>query len=345
MKKNFEKKWWIVAICVLILASALWRHYSSVNAQKTSKEKTYTVARKAIRKTITISGKVDAEEKATLRFQSSGRLIWVGVKEGDIVKKYQTIAKLDVRDVQKSLDKALRDYSKQRNDFEEMWRVTYSGRSNPNDALTDTVKRILEKNQWDLDKAVLDVELKKLSVEYATLTTPISGVVTEVGVPYAGTNITPAQAEFTVINPASLYLSVLADQTEVAQLSASSSAEIVFDSYPDEIMNGWVASVAFTPKSGESTTVYEAKVMYPLGGTAKYRVGMTADATFLLGEKPDAIVLPPKAIQKEKDQRYVTRLVGSKREKAPVSVGDETEKGVEILTGVADGDVIVYSSP
>lgn len=343
--KRFSKKWVALIFGIIILISALWRHYSSVNAEKSSKEKTYTVARKAIRKTITISGKVDAEEKATLRFQSSGRLVWVGVKEGDTVKKYQTIAQLDVRDVQKSLDKALRDYSKQRNDFEEMWRVTYSGRSKPEDALTDTVKRILEKNQWDLDKAVLDVELKKLSVEYATLTTPISGIVTVVGVLYAGTNITPAQAEFTVINPASLYLSVLADQTEVAQLSASSSAEIIFDSYPNEKINGSVASVAFTPKTGESTTVYEAKVLYPLGGTTKYRVGMTADATFLLGEKPDAIVLPPKAIQKEKDQRFVTRIIGSKREKAPVTVGDETEEGVEILSGIADGDVISYSSP
>ncbi|MBI3576736.1 efflux RND transporter periplasmic adaptor subunit [Candidatus Gottesmanbacteria bacterium] len=340
--KRFSKKWIVLTIGVLILVSTLWRHWSRVNAQNKQKEKTFTITHKTIRKTLTISGKIDADEKATLRFQSSGRLIWVGVKEGDTVKKYQAIAQLDARDVQKALEKVLRDYSKQRNDFEETWRVTYSGRSNPADALTDTAKRILEKNQWDLEKAVLDVELKKLAVDYATLITPIAGVVTQVAVPYAGINITPAQAEFSLINPSSLYLSVLADQTEVTHLSGSSSAEIIFDAYPGEKITGTVKSVGFTPKAGESTTVYEAKVLYPLDGSSKYRVGMTADATFLLGEKPDVIVIPPKAMKKEKDQHFVTRVIGTKRQKTPITAGDDTEEGTEVLSGLTDGDIIVY---
>ena len=81
----------------------------------------------------------------------------------DRVKAYQAIAQLDSREVQKNLEKVLRDYSAERNDFEEMWRVTYKGIKDPQTALTDTVKRILEKNQWDLEKAVLDVELKHLA--------------------------------------------------------------------------------------------------------------------------------------------------------------------------------------
>ncbi len=339
--KKFSKKWLVLGIGVLILVSALWRHWSTVNAQKISKEKTYTVSRKTIRQTLTISGKVDAQEKAALRFQTSGRLIWVGAAEGDAVKKYQAIAQLDAREVQKSLEKALRDYSKERNDFEETWRVTYSGRSKPTDALTDTAKRILEKNQWNLEKAVLDVELKRLSVEYATLATPIAGIVTAVGSPFAGVNITPAQAEFTVVNPSSLYLSVLADQTEVAQLSASMSAEIIFDSYENEKAAGIIKSIAFAPKSGESTTVYEVKVTFPLDGSTKYRMGMTADATFTLGDIPDVLVVPASAIKKDKDVRYVMRVIGNKRQKAPVSVGEESEEGVEILSGLSDGDVIV----
>lgn len=338
---KFSKKWLVLGLIVLIFVSVLWRHWSTVNAQKNSKEKTYTVARKTIKKNLTISGKVDAQEKATLRFQTSGRLIWVGVKEGDTINKYQAIAQMDAREVQKNLEKALRDYAKERNDFEESWRVTYSGRSNPNDALTDTVKRILQKNQWDLERSVLDVELKNLSVEYSTLFTPIAGIVTSVGSPFSGVNITPSQAEFTVINPSSLYLSVLPDQTEVAQLSASSSAEITFDSYPDQKVTGIVKSIAFAPKPGESTIVYEAKVTFPLDTSNKYRIGMSADATFTLGEKTNVLVVPASAIKKDKDVRYVIRVIGDKRQKTIISAGEEYEEGVEILSGLADGDVIV----
>lgn len=338
---KFSKKWIALSIGMLMLISALWRHWSTVNAQKISNEKKFIVIRKTVKRTLTISGKVDAEEKAALRFQTSGRLIWVGVKEGDTVKKYQAIAQMDSREVQKNLEKALRDYSKNRNDFEETWRVTYGGRSNPNDALTDTVKRILEKNQWDLEKAVLDVELKQISVEYATLYTPISGIVTAVGSPFAGVNVTPSQAEFIVVNPDSLYVSVLPDQTEVRQLTSSSSAEIVFDSYPEEKITGTIKSIAFAPKSGESTTVYEAKVTIPISESIKYRIGMTADATFTLGEKSNVLVVPPSAIKKEKDVRYVMRVLGNKRQKIPVSTGEESEEGVEILSGLKDGDVII----
>ncbi len=339
--KKISNTWLILSIGILIIVSALWRHFSTVNAEKIRKEKTYTVSRKTIKKTLTISGKIDAEEKASLRFQTSGRLIWVGVKEGDTVKKYQAVAQMDAREVQKNLEKVLRDYSSERNDFEEAWRVTYSGRNKPNDALTDTAKRILEKNQWDLEKAVLDVELKHLSVEYATLFTPIAGIVTSVGSPVSGVNVTPSQAEFTVVNPSSVYLSVLPDQTEVAQLSASASAEIVFDSYADEKITGTVKSIAFAPKHGESTTVYEAKVTFPLDVSTKYRIGMTADATFTLGEKSDVLVVPATAIKKDKDVHFVMRVLGDKRQKTPVSVREESEEGVEILSGLTDGDVIV----
>jgi macrolide-specific efflux system membrane fusion protein len=73
------------------------------------------------------SGKTKADTSAELKFQTSGKLAWVNVKEGDAVEAYQAIAGLDPREVQKTLEKALRDYSSERNDFEEMWRVTYQG--------------------------------------------------------------------------------------------------------------------------------------------------------------------------------------------------------------------------
>ena len=135
--------------------------------------KTEVVRRMIFEKTITSSGKTKAKKSVDLKFQTSGKLTWVGVKEGDRVTAYQAIASLDSREVQKNLEKALRDYSSERNDFEETWRVTYKGMKNPDTALTDTVKRILEKNQWDLEKAVLDVELKHLSLEYSSLLSPI----------------------------------------------------------------------------------------------------------------------------------------------------------------------------
>src|SRR3972149_2503987 len=98
---------------------------------------------------------------------------------------------MDMREVQKNLENELKDYAKQRNDFENRLQVAYDARPL---IIDDRVRRILEKDQWDLDKAVLDVELKALAVEYSTLVTPIAGIVTHVDTPVAGVNITPAGA-------------------------------------------------------------------------------------------------------------------------------------------------------
>ncbi|HPS40534.1 MAG TPA: biotin/lipoyl-binding protein, partial [Candidatus Woesebacteria bacterium] len=67
---------------------------------------------------ITISGRVDAKEKARLRFASGGKVVYLGAKEGDSVKKGQIIATIDRSTLQKQLDQNLNTYMQKRNDFE-----------------------------------------------------------------------------------------------------------------------------------------------------------------------------------------------------------------------------------
>jgi HlyD family secretion protein len=301
------------------------------------KETTYTVKRQDLKQTLTLSGNIDAEEKVVLRFQTSGRLTWVGVKEGDMVKKYQTIASLDGRDVKKNLEKKLNTYLSERWDFEQT-KDDYK-----NTILNDSIKRILEKSQFDLNNSVLDVELQNLSVEYATLWTPIEGIVTRIDAPYTGINITPATAEFEIINPQTVYLSVSADQNEVIKLTNGMTAEITMDSYPDASLSGIIDTISFTPKAGESGIVYEVKVKLPMNNIDnRYRIDMTADATFITKEKANVFSVPNAFVKQENDKKYlnVLRNGNGKKQKIYVETGDEYDNDTEILSGVSEGDVI-----
>ena len=73
---------------------------NNISSKAKNKVDSYKIKREDIREILTLSGEIDAEEKATLKFQTSGRLSWVGVKEGDYVKKYQSLASLDKRELQ-----------------------------------------------------------------------------------------------------------------------------------------------------------------------------------------------------------------------------------------------------
>lgn len=342
MKRIVKRKiTWVIALLVVTLLVG-WNRFTP-QAKKSVKEVVHTVKKETIKQTLTITGKLDAKEKVTLRFQSSGLLAWVGVKEGDMVTKYQAIAGLDQAELQKNLQKYLHTYENERRDFDQTkdeyrqpaqgyWGLTWDQR---NDA-----DRALQKAQFDLNSAVLDVELKNIALTYATLTTPIGGIVTKVGTPIAGVNITPTQAEFEIVNPDSIYLSVLPDQTEVSTITASATADIVFDAFPDTHIQGSVHSVAFTPKLGETSTVYEVDVRFPVDTTMKYRVGMTADATFTLMEKPDVLAIPIRFIKNENGKNYVMKKTSKGKEKQYVQIGIESDDMTEITGGLAEGDIL-----
>jgi len=303
--------------------------------QATKKQTQYTVTRVNLQQTLTLSGKIEAEEKALLHFQTSGRLAWVGVKVGDKVSAYQTIASLDQRDVQKNLEKKLNSYLKTRWDFEQT-QDDYEGK-----ILTDAIKRILEKSQFDLNNAVLDVEIQHLAVEFAHLITPIGGFVTKVNPQVAGVNVTPTSSEFEVINPTSIYLSVLADQTEVTKLKEGMKTDIVFDAYPSEHIEGTIKSIGFAPKPDETSTAYEVKVLLATGNEAyRYRLGMTADSTFTIREKPDVLAIPTHFLKRDNGKTYVVTHMRGKLQNTPVTIGEETETLVEITSGLSEGDTI-----
>jgi len=333
----------------LLIGAVVWKFIliprQEQEAQSSKTKPVYTVKRDSIRETLTISGELDAQEKITLRFQSSGLISWIGVKQGDVVKKYQVIASLDQKEAKKNLEKYLNTYMDSRWDFEQTkdeyrqpgqdyWGLSWDQRN--------AIDRALQQAQFDLNNAVLDVELKNILLQYSNLVSPIDGIVTKVAAPVAGVHATATQSEFEVVNPDSLYFSLLPDQTEVTKLSASMSAEIIFDSYPDEKVTGTIQNIAFIPKSGETNTVYEVKITYPTHDEShtKYRIGMTGDATFTLLDKPDVLVVPPAYIKIEKDKKYVMKQTGNKKEKVYVDIGIESDEMTEIIGGLAEGDVI-----
>jgi len=351
MKKILSNKIIWFFIIGIILGAVVWKFIlvprqeaTTVNtSSKTKKQTQFTAKKDTIKETLIISGELDAEEKITLRFQSSGLISWIGVKVGDYVKKGQLIATLDQKELQKNLQKYLNTYMDERLDFDQTkdtWRDTpYWGLDEHG---RNELDRALQKAQYDLNSSVLDVELKDIALRYANLYAPIDGIVTAVDAPVAGVHVTATQAEFEIINPNSLYFSLLPDQTEVTKLSPGTSGEIIFDSYPDEKITGTIQTISFIPKSGETNTVYEVKIHYPLGDEThtKYRIGMTGDVTFSTNEKRDVLVVPISSVKTEKDKYYVSKKTKEKREKVYVETGIESEDMVEITGGLAEGDIV-----
>lgn len=327
-----NRKFIIGLILLAIIIGALLRFV--VLPQKAATESTI-VKRGNITQELTLSGKIDADEHATLQFQTGGQLAWVGVKEGDYVQKYQTVASLDQRQLKKTLEKKLNDYMNQRWDFEQT-------KDDYKDSITtDRIKRILEKSQFDLNNSVLDVELQSLSVELANLWTPIEGIVTRVDMPYTGVNIyLPSQAQFEITNLKTLFFDVTADQTEVVDLKEGNTATVVLDSYSNSQLKGVIKNISFSPKKDETGTVYQAKVTFGETNNKNYnfRLGMTGDATFVTAKRNNVLYLPLNFVKSDDKGKYV--LLGNEKKKTYIKTGLETETDTEITQGLKAGDIV-----
>ncbi len=316
---------------------------SSASAQsggKTATDNTYTVEKTKLRETLTISGEINAEEKVTLSFPTGGKLYWVGVKEGDYVQKYQGIASLDQRDLQKRLESSLNTFMISRWDFDQT-------KSDNKDAqytdgeLGEKMRRIIDKAQFGLNNSIITVELQSLAKEYAYLYTPIEGIVTKVGAPYAGVTV-GATTSYEVVNPNTVYFSATADQTEVPRLHVGQDAKIIVDPYPDTTVSATIKSIAFTPQSGDTGTNYEVKLAFPSSvDVLKYRLGMTGDVEFLTKEKKNVYAVPTTYVLSEANKKYVFILKDGKKIKTEVKAGEEGDTDIEIIRGVEAGDVLV----
>lgn len=327
----------VIFIIIILLAAGVlvWR----LTRPEVSEIKTEKVKRASIVKTVSASGKVASEEEVELKFQASGQLVWVGVKEGDQVSAWQAIASLDRRELEQKLLKALRDYSKERWDFEEDIRVTYKDK-----VITDTVKRILEKNQFDLDKAVADVEIADIALKLATLVTPISGIVTHIDTPVAGVNITPATAVFKVANPDEVVFEANIDEADVAQIVPGLKAKVTLDAYLNEEFEGVVSKISFSSiTTSGGGTAYPAQVSLPKNENLKFKLGMNGDVEIVIEQKADILTISSEAVMEREGKNFVWLVKNGKATKQEIKTGLMTDKETEIIEGLKEGDRIVKS--
>ncbi len=222
-----------------------------------------------------LPGEVVADRQVTLRFQTSGKLAWLGAEEGTEVKKGQAIAKLDTVELEKKFQKEMNDYLKQRWTFEQ----THDDYQDEKDRhlITDEIKRILEKAQFDLESSVIDTEIANLAVKYATIISPIDGIVTSLDQPVTGVNITPATSEITVTDPNSVYFQLEADEEEVVNLQEKMTGKIILDSYPNLEFDSAVDFISFTPISTSGSASYAVKCPLPANNNLRFRVGMAGE--------------------------------------------------------------------
>lgn len=321
-----------IAIALTIGLGMYWQKAAA--AEKAIK--TTTPRRQDLVKTLEISGVVDAHERVLMRFAQSGKLIYLGAKEGDAVQRGQTIASLDRRSVQKTIEKELSEYQSERWDFEN----GIDGRKDR--AIDTTERRTADQAQFSLNRSVLDVEIQSLVAENYRLSAPFSGILVSSPVNSVGINILATDI-FELVNPESLYFRAAVDEVDVDSLQVGQEVEIRLDSASDTVLKAVVEKIAYASSETTSGTVFGAQIHFLDGvNIEKQRVGMNGDAAIVLEKKSNVLSVPLSALTSNNGDSYVKVLNGQgKTEERQVEVGIETETDIEIVSGLSEQDQVV----
>jgi HlyD family secretion protein len=326
----------IVGIILGVAVITLPSRVTSALQGPEARYETAKVKKEDLTQSVSASGIITAENQVDLKFQTSGLLTWVGVKEGDRVQKWQAIASLDKRSLEMTLKKELNDYLNERWDFEQT-HEDYEGIF-----ITNEFRRILEKAQFDLENTVVDVEIANLVIKLATIITPIEGIVTDVEAPIAGVNITPATANFTIADPSAMKFVANVDEADIGSVRLGQKVTLTLDAYPDEEFEGEIGQIAFasiTTRGGG--TAFPVDIYLPENTEQRFKIGMNGDAEIIVAQEQAAIAIPIEAVSEKQGKKYVEIIEAGKVKEIEVKTGIESDTKVAILEGLSEGQIII----
>lgn len=327
------KRWWVIAGAV-VLAIIGWR--ALARSGNTTETTFVSPQRTDLVKTLEVSGMVDAKEKASLKFLSGGKVVYLGAKEGDAVKKWQTIAQIDARSVANQQQQNLNAYSQQRLTWDQAEDDFGDGL-----AADDTARRGQTREQLLLENSVLGVEAAQIAVSNTVMSSPLAGVLVQSPTNVSGVQLGPADA-FLIVNPATLIFRALVDEADIALVRMNQSAEIELDAYTSEFIQSAVSYIAYQSNLTASGTVFA--VEFPItsaDGLAKYRLGMNGDVRITLEEKQNVLAIPLIATRERDGKVFVDVQTGENTtEEREITTGLETDEQVEVLSGLSESDRI-----
>jgi RND family efflux transporter MFP subunit len=337
-----KRRWKLLLILALIIAGGWW--WMNRRAQQNAPQLTFVKpTTQDLEKVVEVSGILDAHEKASLRFAAGGKIVYLGAKEGDTVRKGQTLASIDQRELQKRLQQDLNAYMRERWDWEQTLDDT-KDRALPTNEIRDR-----DKEQWFLDDTVLNVEIRDIAIQSTYLTSPIAGILVAAPTVVTGVNLTPTDV-FEVVNPETLIFRAAVDETEIGAVQLGQKAEITFDAYPNEPYTGYIDDISYRSTQSTSGTVFIVRI--PLTGEglmSKYRLGMNGDVTITVDTRSHVLTVPLDATRDRDGKTYVTVKVVPDpsrpdeftTEDREIEIDLETDEWVEVIRGLSPDDEVL----
>ena len=361
---------WLIGLLVVAAAVAVGLWFSAtVTVKVTTVNSVYPSQAYTM---LNATGYVVAQRKAAVASKATGRLEWLGVREGSRVKEGEVLARLENRDVTAQMEQAAANVRLARANLEqgqaeldEAQRALKRSRELlerkfVSQAAHDTAIARYEKARAAIAgyKAAIAVaeanyRAAQVAVEQTLIRAPFDGVVLTKNA-NVGDVITPFSsalgsqaAVVTMADMSTLEVEADVAESNLSQVKLDQPCEIELDALPNQRFRGVLHRLV--PTVDRSKATITAKVRF-VDSDPRILPEMSAKVAFLSREVPASersprIVVQPHAIVKRRGRDVVFVVKEGRAVETGVQTAGKIGDLVEIAKGVAPGDKVVLGPP
>lgn len=302
------------------------------------------------------SGYVVAQRKAAIASKGTGRLIFLGVVEGDKVTKNQIIGKLENTDILPQLEEAKANL--------QLYKADLNSAENTLNRERELFQKGLSSQQsFDLAEAnynrllasieIASARIKQyeVAIENTLIRAPFDGTVltknAEVGeivAPFGGSS-TSKTAVVTIADMKSLLVEADVSESNIEKINVGQDCEIILDAYPEKSYSAYVFKIVPTADRSKATVLvkvgfknYDSRVLPEM--SAKVSFFTEPVDTSVTNQKP-ILVIPSSAVRNTDGKNLVFTVSDNKAVKNEIATGQTLGSYVEVISGLKSGQKVI----
>ena len=360
--KKIGKKGWIAIAVIIVIILGVWKCSGGKKEEKVTFE-TAKVEKGNIQTSITATGTIEPVTSVTVGTQVSGIVSHLYVDYNSVVKRGQVIAELDRTNLiselnaqKANLASAQSSLNYQESNFKRYQTLYEKGLVSADEF--ESARLQYQQAREQVAQSRESVQRAQTNLGYATITSPIDGVVlskaVEEGQTVAASFNTP---ELFTIAQDLTNMRVIADidEADIGGVKEGQRVAFTVDAVPEDTFEGNVTQVRQQATTESNVVTYEVVISAP-NVDLKLKPGLTANVTIFTLEKNDVLTVPAKALRFQpneallKDgqtiedcegQRKVWTLEGNVFKAHKVETGTTNGVTTEITGGIAEGTEVL----
>lgn len=290
---------------------------------------TITVKGHGLDNSTSFSGTIEEAENSKISFSTAGTIVTFNVHEGDMVRKGQVIGTLDASSLRSAYDMANATLAQAQDAYNRM-KILHDANSLPEIKWVDVQQKLIQ--------AQSAVDIARNALDDAVLKAPVSGRVAE---KYAdvGQVVAPGIPVVKLIQIGDVKAVISVGQNDMQKFNQGDKAIITMKDNPEITYEGILTDKGLSANPLSRT--FEVK--YRISNKdAELLPGMICNVEVPGVELSNVIILPKSSVLLSEDNNNFVWLdsMGVARKRI-VKVSSLNEGGLEITSGLSDGDKVI----